>query len=120
MAFTGTPIITQITDGIVRITGVALPGDGTGGTIGLAGATGTPPDVRLPASFRPAPYSRGDAVISLQDSVDASFRLAALGEALCNPVVVKTGATEEDFRIEIGTDLGTPTPLLEIYIKFHG
>jgi hypothetical protein len=113
-------VVKQVSDAIVRITGVALPVDGTTGTIGLAGATGTPPDVRLPSSFRPAPYSRGDQVVSLQDSVDASFRLAALGSPLCDPVVIKTGTTEEDFRITLATDLETPSPLLEIYVKFHG
>lgn len=42
MAFTGTAVIKQISDGIA---GVAIPAGE--GTIGLSGATGTAPDVRL-------------------------------------------------------------------------
>lgn len=118
MAFTGTPIVTQVADGIVRITGVALPAAGSG-TIGLFGATGSAPNVRLPEAFRPSPYRYGDHDVALADAIDVSFRLAATGAPLCNPVVIKTGTTVQNFRATITTELDTPTPDLEIWVKYH-
>jgi hypothetical protein len=122
MAFTGTPIVTQITDSVVRITGIAVP-EGSGptdgqGTIGLSGATGDEPDVRLPAAFKPRPYEYAGNVLSLQDVISVSFVLAEGEEPLCNPAVEKTGTTEEDFRITFFNGV-TPTPNLEIWVKYH-
>lgn len=123
MSFTGTPIVKQIADNIVRIAGIALPGaSGPGsaqGTIGLFGATGDDPDVRLPAAFKPRPYQYGDQNLSLQNVVDVSFVLAADGEPLCNPAVQKTGNSDADFRITFFNGLGTATPDLEIWVKYH-
>ena len=48
MAFTGTATIVLVSDSIVRVTGLTL-GVSAEGTIGLFGATGTTPNVRLPA-----------------------------------------------------------------------
>ena len=120
MAFTGTPVVQQVADNLVRITGVSLAGIASG-TIGLATKT-TPAEVSLPEGFQPGQYSRGDDLVTLQDLVQVSIEYAG---AVDNPValsVVKTGTSPADFQIaitntELAASLASPT--LEIYIRGH-
>ncbi len=119
MAFTGTAATKQISDGIVRITGLSL-GAGASGTIGLSGATGSAPEVLLPASFDPEPYSRGGVDITLADMLLAETIPAAVGTATSIPIsIVKSGTTDADFRFTLTNTSGTASPLLEIIIRNH-
>lgn len=119
MAFTGTPVITQISDSIVRITGVSLAA-GAAGIIGLHGST-VSGAVKLPRAFQPKPYEYETHPIPMADSVDVSVKPAAVGVATAIPfAVVKTGTTEQDFVATItNTHASLATPNLEIYVKFH-
>lgn len=120
MAFTGTPIVVQISDRLVRITGLSLA-SAASGTIGLFGATGTAPGVRLPASFKATTYVYGGEPVALVDSVSLAAEPAAVGVATAIPIaVVKAGATEEEFRITITNTHGSlATPNMEFYVGFH-
>lgn len=120
MAFTGTAVVKQVADGIVRITGLSLAA-GASGTIGLAGATGTTPGVTLPASFKTVHYTYGGVNVPFADSIDVTALPAATGVATAIPTaVVKSGTTVEDFRATITNTHGSlATPNLEIYVKNH-
>ncbi len=119
MAFTGTAAIKQISDGIVRVTGLSL-GAGASGTIGLSGATGSAPEVKLPAAFSPESYSYGNLTVTLADMLLAETIPAAVGTATAIPIsIVKTGTTELDFRFTLTNTSGTASPLLEIIIRNH-
>jgi len=117
MAFTGSATIKQISDRIVRITGLSLAGSATG-TIGLAGATGTPPDVRLPVAFQPSVYTYGNpgSEVTLADSVHIETQNTGSG-GIDNS---KTGSTVADFRISLHNTSGSATAnSLEMYVSFH-
>ena len=120
MAFTGTPVVRQITDREVRITGLSLAA-GAAGTIGLDQNTGSP-GVRLGVQFSPAPYTGPDGnIVHLQDSIDVTAQPDALGTAVAIPIaIVKTGTKNTDFLATItNTHASTATPELEIYVHFH-
>jgi hypothetical protein len=120
MAFTGTPVVKQISDRIVRITGLSLLATANG-TIGLAGATGTAPGVELPEAFKAAIYDYLGSDVALADSIECTALPAAVGVATAIPVaVVKSGTDEGDFRITItNTHATLATPDLEIMVRFH-
>lgn len=117
MAFTGTAAIHQITDRMVRVTGLSLGASATG-TIGLNGNTGTP-GVRLPAAFQPAPYTYAGATVSLQDSVRCEV-VPAVGATQTFPIgVVKSGTTDADFLMTLANTGASVSGNLEFYITFH-
>ncbi len=119
MAFTGTAVVQQISDNLVRITGLSLAA-GASGTIGLFGNSGTP-GVRLPNSFNPAPYVAENAQVPLAASLDVSVAPAAVGVATAIPyAVVKAGTGEADFVATVTNTHGSlASPNLEIYVRFH-
>lgn len=113
MAFSGTPIIKQIADNKVRITGVqVLIGQGPG-EVGLHGSGA---EVELPAAFQPHQYTLHGAV-PLQDRVNAYANMVSANNAQ-GPLILKTGTTVGDFRIQF-FDIATSAPGLEIIISFH-
>jgi hypothetical protein len=120
MAFTGTPVIQQLNDRTVRITGVSLALS-TAGTIGLTGATGTPPDITLPANFRAAVYSYNGSSVPLQASIQCWVEPVTIaGVTNLPPSVGKTGTAVTDFRITItNTNTGLATQDLEILVISH-
>lgn len=119
MAFTGTATVEQISDAIVRVTGLSLSG-GASGTIGLAGHTGSAPGVSLPAAFQPEPYKYGSVAVSLQACIDVSAKPADTSSADFQEVaVVKTGTNQGDWRATLTNTFASATPGLEIYIRFH-
>jgi hypothetical protein len=120
MAFTGTAVVKQISDRIVRITGVSLVAAASG-TIGLFGATGTAPGVTLPEAFKTLHYSYAGVNVPFVDAIEVTAQPAAVGTATAIPVaVVKTGSTLADFRATITNTHGSiATALLEIVVKFH-
>jgi len=122
MAFTGTPVVQQITDQTVRITGLSLALSASG-TIGLFGDGGA--GVQLPESFKPNPYSAPagygpatDGVLSQADVVDASVVIADAASALAKPVGVTKGGSP--FRVTVTNPDGTnASGALEIWVKYH-
>lgn len=118
MAFGGTIVVTQISDQIVRISGATLAAT-TSGTIGLFGATGTAPDIRLPESFKPLPYTYSDnAALALSDFIEITATAAgASGQTLIG--IVKTGTTDAAWRTTVLNTFGSASGVLDIYVKYH-
>jgi hypothetical protein len=111
MAFTGTPVLQQISDRAVRITGVSL-GNGAAGTIGLAGGSG---EISLPAAFKPTVYGQYGTV-DLAESIEISVWAAGatLGAG------VQIAKTASPFLATITNNAaGAATAALEIYVKWH-
>jgi hypothetical protein len=127
MAFIGTAVIQQVSDSIVRITGLTLSndeGENNSGTIGLVGNTGTAPDVTMPASFNPLNYTYAGVHVPLQACVSAEVIPVDWDESAPVPmfVIAKTGTNVGDFRITIfptGLTEATVSPSMEIYVRFH-
>jgi len=120
MPFIGTPVVTQITDALVRITGVSLAADDTG-TIGLFGSTATP-NVTLPKAFTPKPYTYQGHTLSIADVVDVTVYIGSqTGRPSGSLSIAKTGTTDETFVITIGTPLfdEAGNADLEIYVRYH-
>jgi hypothetical protein len=122
MAFTGTATIKQISDRMVRITGLSLA-SGASGVIALA-TTDSPPggSVVLPASFKPGAYTYSANVsVGLQDCIEVTALPATTGVATAIPVsVVKTGTTPAAFVATLTNTHGSlATPNLEIFVRLH-
>jgi hypothetical protein len=125
MAFTGTPVVKQVTDRQVRITGVSLA-QGASGVIVLHPFT-TPPGgaVVLPVGFQPHTYEYANVpgLVTLQDSISVLINVAATNVAVAVPIaVVKTGTLPTDFTITVtnpGIIEDPNSAALEIYIFFH-
>ena len=119
MAFTGTAAVVQVSDRQVRITGLSLAAAASG-TIGLFGATGTAPDVTLPAAFKPGVYDYGTTDVALASSIRCESVYADTAGGEVTLTVAKTGTTAADFRITVtNTDGLTASSGLELYVFFH-
>jgi hypothetical protein len=120
MAFTGTATVKQISDRLVRITGLSLT-TGAAGTIGLNGATGSTPGVELPETFKTQHYAFLGSNVPFQDAIEVTAHAAATGVATAVPIaIVKSGTTIADFRATItNTHATLATPNLEIMVRFH-
>ena len=107
MAFTGTGLVEEVSDSVVRITGLSLV-PGAVGTIGLHNTLipfhGLVPDVRLPAEFQPDNY----ATVTLQASIQSWFNLVFSGAAsVVVPIsLAKSGTTQSDFLIAVSNMSG--------------
>ena len=117
MAFTGTPAVVQISDSIIRITGVSLAA-AAAGTIGLnaaisGGGTG---EIDLPASFNPLNYAYKGVVIDPSESVLVSVNVTAT-DADNNSI--RIAKTDNPFLVTLTNDGASDTPLLEIYLRYH-
>jgi hypothetical protein len=119
MAFIGTATVVQVSDSIVRITGLSLAGAGASGIIGLAGHTGAAVDVALPESFNPEPYVHNGAHIGLSDMLDVTTSPATSLADSRPPAIVKTGTTHADWRATFSNAFASGTTGLEIYVKIH-
>jgi len=119
MAFTGTAVVTSVSDREVVITGLSLA-SAAAGTIGLFANSGTP-GVRLPASFEAALYSRFGNTVPLSASIEVTTQPDAIGVATAIPIaVVKTGTTPADWLATLTNTHGSLTsPNQEIRVKFH-
>ena len=117
MAFTGTPVINQISDRMFRVTGVSLAADASG-TIGLVGKT-SPAEVSLNAPSWAAYHAAGGPV-SLQSAVSVIVNPVTDVTAGVPISIVKTGVNHLDFLITVHNDTaGTVSGLLEFYVEFH-
>lgn len=121
MAFTGTAVVTQVSDSICRITGLSLAA-GAAGVIGLSDASGSPtPGVLLPAAFQPKHYAYAGDDVPLVSSIEVTTKPDGTTVATAIPVaVVKSGTSTAGFRATLtNTHATLATPDLEIMIKFH-
>lgn len=118
MAFTGAAVVKQVSDRIVRITGLSLAAGATG-TIGLAGSAGTPPDVVLPESFKTEHYTYGGLSMSFPDMLDVTTKQTADSATAVPITITKIGSTLADFRMNLKNSSSGVSPTLEIYVKLH-
>lgn len=124
MAFTGTPVVKQIADNVVRITGVSL-GVAADGVIMLHGAVSPPTGaIVLPEGFIVNTYQYSNTaggVVTLQDCIDVTVKRASTGATTTIPIsTVKTGTTHADFRATLTNgDAEDVTSDLEIYVRNH-
>jgi hypothetical protein len=117
MAFTGTPVIKQVSERMYRITGVTLA-FGAAGTIGLNllpnGPAG-PGEVDL---FAPdwQPYDD----VTLQDAVSVLINPTTDVNTAIPIRVVKTGTDHTNFLVTLTNDHDSlESPGLEIYVMYH-
>lgn len=110
MAFTGVAVVTQITDGLCRITGLSLAPAAVG-TIGLFGSGA---GVELPDGFNPKPYDG----IDLAESVQFSAVPAAANPAGVAPAL-QVGKTASPFLITLTNNGAAATAALEMWVRFH-
>ncbi len=115
MAFTN-PVVTKITDGLVRITADSLASGATG-TIGLFPSTAGGGVVLLPEGCEWGAYTD----VTLQDAVQVQINPTSDVSNYGIPMrVVKTGSTPEDFLITITNDsAATASAALELYVRYH-
>lgn len=119
MAFTGTATVKQVSDSMVRITGLSL-GSGASGVIGFFDAVGTDVEVHLPDAFQTKHYTYAGVNVPFQDAIDVNVVPAAALAAFQLPAVIKSGTSRADFRITLTNAFASVTPGMEIYVKFHG
>lgn len=119
MAFTGTAVVTPVSDREVVITGLSLA-SAAAGTIGLFANSGSP-GVRLPASFAAALYAYLGVTVSLSASIEVTTEPNVTGVATAIPIaIVKSGTTPEDWVATLTNTHGSlTTPAQEIRVKFH-
>lgn len=122
MAFTGTAVITKVSESKFRITGLSLAG-AAAGTISLSGGTGA---VKVDAPqwqpFQSSGLQGGN--VDLSESVECIVipadvaATAAIGAQ--TPAVVKTGTTPSDFLVTITNRNAASAASggLEIYLTF--
>lgn len=122
MAFSGTAIITKVTESKFRITGLSLTGNGQG-TISLEGGTG---EVQLDApewgEYKTSGVQGGniDLASSVQCTVAPADEGAFPSTGAQIPAIIKSGTEPADFLLTVlgrGTTTDT-SGLLEIYIQF--
>lgn len=113
MTFTGTPVVKNVTDNCIRITGVSLINDGETGNIGFDDSI-VPPGVPIQAPNW-QPYVLEDQDISLSDMIQVDVIFVGAGEQ--GVVVRKEGESHEDFRIFIQNLGGNVTGQFEIYLS---
>jgi hypothetical protein len=118
MAFTGTPVVTKITDKCFRITGVSLAGDASG-TIGFSDKT-VAAEVSLIAPNWDA-YTGPDGAVTLIDMVKVDVGIASDVTTPVPVSVVKTGTTHLNFVATLHNDTAaTVSGSLEIYVTLAG
>lgn len=122
MAFTGTPLFTQISESLLRVTAIGLAG-AAAGTLSFSAGTG---DFKFPVSFGPginASYNAGFSAtaVALQDSIQVTVPEPVTAVVTFVPIrVVKTGTTRVDFLITMTNDTAaTASATCECYIRFH-
>jgi hypothetical protein len=113
MAFTGVAVVTKITDGLVRITGLSLA-FGAAGTISLFEGAGT---VKLPDACNWGP----DGDVDLVEAIQVYMNPVTDVSNFAIPIrVVKTGTVPTTWLATLTNDAAaTDSAGLEIYVRFH-
>lgn len=118
MAFTGTPTILQISDNVVRITGLSLA-SGASGTIGFFEHTGGAPDVTLPQTFKTEHYVYDDTNIPFSDAIQVTVNPVTTTSNFQQVGITKSGTTRGDWRATLNNAFASVSATLEIYVRFH-
>ena len=122
MAFTGTPVVTRVSDSLARISGVSL-GPDTSGEIGVAGSGA---EVELPQNW--SPYSgdaAGDGVVDLVESCEVSFNfLEEPEDPQDHNIYISKSNGGDPLAFRIGIEQPTSGEIgsgaeMEIYVRFH-
>lgn len=125
MSFAGNAVVTKVSDGLARITGVSLSSGATG-TISLFEGAG---QIKLPDSLNWNPYGgqdAGDGVVDLEEacqvsyvfvedpgeSIEVSYRMAITKANGLDPAAFLI--TFENFDTSEGGGAE-----MEIYVRFH-
>ena len=110
MAFTGSPTFYEVSDRVIRVTGLSLAAGATG-VIGLFGGAA---EISLPDGFKPTPYRD----IDLAESVEVSFNSDANPAAAVFPSVsIRKQASP--FQASFVNGGGAPSGSIEIWMRFH-
>lgn len=108
MAFTGAPVVEQISGNLCRITGVTL----AAGADGVIGLDGSGLEVELPDGFEPSAYDD----VSLVDGISVTYQQIA---AAANPPDISyVKAAGPPFSITITNNDAAVTAGLEIYVRW--
>lgn len=121
MAFIGVIVLEQINDRVCRVSGAQLLASAIG-TIGLASATGAPPDIVLPSDLGAMAYDYQGSPVPLTSSIRIWDVPTTSGPLTNLPVsIVKTGITVGTWRATVtNTNAGSTTQELEFWIEFLG
>ncbi len=116
MAFTGAATVKQVSDNLVRITGLSLAAAGDAGTIGLFGDATA--GVQLPDGFNPSVYEHNGADVSLADSLQVWCVPVTDVSNFGIPIRITKGGAP--FQITLTNDsAATGSAELEIYVRYH-
>lgn len=119
MPFDGIPVIQQITDRKVRITGVSLDLGGQVGVIGLFGDVGA--DLQLPDAFQPRPNRSAGQVLDLDALVEVSYVVVSdVNVAVPVSISKSLAPFQIAFHNDTSDEGGFPTGELEIYVSYVG
>ncbi len=118
MAFTGTPVVTKVSDKLFRVTGLSLAGDASG-TIGFSDKTVAAEVSLVAPEWQPKTGPMGDN-ISLIEAIEVRQTLVTDVTDAVPISVVKTGTTHADFVITMHNDsAATVSAELEIWIEYR-
>jgi len=118
MAFTGSAVISYVSDTCARITGLSLAAAASG-DIGLSANVAADVPLVFPNWDR-YKNGRGDQ-IELDQSIEISYVVAEVGLAVVEPLsIVKTGDGRADFLATFTNPDAAASGALEIWVKFHG
>lgn len=109
MAFTGVAVFAEVSDRVIRVTGLSL-GNAAVGVLGLFGDAGA--EIQLADGFQPEDY--GD--IDKAESVEVSFVTV---DALAAAAAIQVEKAAAPFRVTMTNGNATPTGDLEIWLRFH-
>jgi hypothetical protein len=116
MAFTGAPVIVQVSERVVRVTGVSLAA-GAAGILGLFGST-VVGAVALPRSFQPEPRTFQGDVIPLTESIRVTINPVTDVEGPGPNIVVEKAGAGLAFGITLTNGAAAlATGDLEIYVE---
>ena len=122
MAFSGAPVVTKISDALVRITGVTL-GSGATGEIGIAGSGA---EIELPVTWKPyAGDDAGDGAVDLAEACEVSYVFVTdTNDSSASSRIAVQKANGDDpatFLISFVSfdGLESFSAEMEIYVRFH-
>lgn len=119
VSFQGTPVIHQVSDRIVRITGLSLVA-GDSGEIALFGHADL--GIRgylLPEKFMPSSYKYFGSDVPLSDMLSVSLNPITAVATLVPIRVVKSGTKPSDFLFTFTNDGAVTSAQLEMYFRIH-
>lgn len=111
MAFTGAATFQQVSEQVVRITGLSL----AGAAAGTIGPHGSGANVELPESFQPKATKFNGVAVPLDAALDYTSKPAGSVVTSVPIEITKAGSGVATFT---NTTVATASPALEIYVKY--